>query len=427
MSRRTISSRTSWSALAGANLADPAALESVSARIRQLFADARVPDEIAATIRSAYAELANPQSAIRNSQSAVAVRSSATAEDLPEASFAGQQETYLNICGAEAVLDATVKCWASLWTARAIGYRARQGIPPESVALAVVVQLLVPAEAAGILFTANPITGRRDQVVISAAWGLGEAVVGGMVTPDSLTVAKATGRVLERQTADKQVMTVRTVPQSAGLRPVAGTHEQPVPEHLRRAPVLDDAAAAELTRLAVQIEALYGMPMDIEWALADGKFAILQARPITALPAEPRVPIEWKRPNPKGQYIRGSVVDLLPDPVSPLFATLAIPAVAQVGIKQVLGPLTRSEPDLPGDYITTINDYAYMGVAFTPHQWWWILTRMVLSFPRMLREALPLWRDEIRPRLRGDRRALAGTTVGELVRCRAVGRYRGSR
>ena len=96
--------------------------------------------------------------------------------------------------------------------------------------------------------------------------------------------------------------------------------------------------------------------------------------------------------------MRGSVVDLLPDPVSPLFATLAIPAVAQVGIKQVLGPLTRSEPDLPSDYITTINDYAYMGVAFTPHQWWWILTRMMLSFPRMLREALPLWRDEIRPR-----------------------------
>ena len=216
-------------ALAGANLADLAALEAVSARIRQLFADARVPDEIAAMIRSAYADLAN-------SQFAVAVRSSATAEDLPEASFAGQQETFLNIRGAEAVLDATVKCWASLWTARAIGYRARQGIPPEGVALAVVVQLLVPAEAAGILFTANPITGRRDQVVISAAWGLGEAVVGGLVTPDSLTVAKATGRVLERQTADKQVMTVRTVPQSAGLRPVAGTHEQPVPERCAARP-----------------------------------------------------------------------------------------------------------------------------------------------------------------------------------------------
>jgi pyruvate,water dikinase len=107
--------------------------------------------------------------------------------------------------------------------------------------------------------------------------------------------------------------------------------------------------------------------------------------------------IEWKRPNPKGQYMRGSVVDLLPDPVSPLFATLAIPAVARVGVKDVLRPLTRSEPDLPADYIVTINDYLYMGVAFTPHQWWWIVTRMMASFPRMLREALPLWRDKIRP------------------------------
>ncbi len=374
-------------ALVGADPTDPATLETASARIRQLFAAATVPDDLAAAIRSAYAELPNPHSPIPNAPPPVAVRSSATAEDLPEASFAGQQETYLNVSGADAVVAATVKCWGSLWTARAIGYRARQGIPPEGVALAVVVQRLVPAEAAGILFTANPITGRRDQAVISAAWGLGEAIVGGLVTPDSLTVDKATGRVLERQTADKQVMTVRTD---------AGTHEQPVPEQMRHAAVLDDPAAAELTRLAVQIEALYGMPMDIEWAVADGKFAILQARPITALP-EPPVAIEWIRPNPKGQYMRGSMVDLLPDPVSPLFATLAIPAVSRVGIKQVLRPLTCSEPDLPGDYITTINDYLYMGVAFTPHQWWWILSRMMLSFPRILREALPLWRDKIRP------------------------------
>ena len=137
-----------------------------------------IPDDIAAAIRSAYAELPNPQSANPQSPSPVAVRSSATAEDLPEASFAGQQETFLNVSGADAVLAATVKCWASLWTARAIAYRARQGIAPESVALAVVVQRLVPAEAAGILFTANPITGRRDQVVISAVVGPGRGDCG---------------------------------------------------------------------------------------------------------------------------------------------------------------------------------------------------------------------------------------------------------
>ena len=371
------------------NLTDPAALEDASARIRQLLANATVPAGIATDIRSAYAELSRAQHLTPDQQPPVAVRSSATAEDLPEASFAGQQETFLNVSGADAVLDATARCWTSLWTARAIGYRARQGIAPESLALAVVVQLLVPAEAAGILFTANPITGDRKEVVISAAWGLGEAVVGGLVTPDSLTVDKATGRVLARQIADKQVMTVRVD---------GGTHDQPVPAHLRDVPVLDDAAARELARLAAQIEALYGMPVDIEWARASGRFAILQARPITALPPVPPAPIEWIRPNPKGQYMRGSVVDLLPDPVSPLFRTLAIPALSRVGIKEVLRPLTRSEPNLPPDYIVTINDYAYMGVAYSLRQWWWIVTRMLFSMPRMLREALPLWRDQIRPR-----------------------------
>lgn len=375
-------------ALDGINPTDLAALEAASARIRQLFADATVPAGIAAAVRSAYTQLSQAQRPTPEPQPPVAVRSSATAEDLPEASFAGQQETFLNISGADAVLAATVKCWASLWTARAIGYRARQTIAPENVALAVVVQLLVPAEAAGILFTADPVNGRRDQVRISAVWGLGEAVVGGLVTPDALTIEKATGQMLERMTADKRVMTV-----CAG----AGTRQQPVPAHLHRTPVLDDAAARELARLAAQIEALFGMPVDIEWARAGGRFAILQARPITALP-EPPVSIEWIRPNPKGQYMRGSMVDLLPDPVSPLFATLAIPAVSRVGVKEVLKPLTRSEPDLPDDYIVTINDYLYMGVAFTPHQWWWVLTRMMTAFPRILREALPLWRDKIRPR-----------------------------
>jgi pyruvate,water dikinase len=139
------------------------------------------------------------------------------------------------------------------------------------------------------------------------------------------------------------------------------------------------------------------MPMDIEWTWAAGTFAIVQARPITALPESP-VSIEWKLPNPKGQYMRGSVVDILPDPVSPLFATLAIPAIARVGIKEVMRPLTRSEPLLPDDYISTINDYAYMSIAYTPRQWWWILTRMLLAFPRIIRAGLPLWRDEIRPR-----------------------------
>src|SRR5262249_26315975 len=140
----------------------------------------------------------------------VAVRSSGTAEDLPEMSFAGQQETYLNISGEAKLLAAVVRCWASLWTARAIGYRARHSIDPRAVSLAVVVQELVPADAAGVLFTANPVTGAREEVHLNAAWGLGEAVVGGDVIADAFVVDKATWALKEQEIHDKAVMTVRT-------------------------------------------------------------------------------------------------------------------------------------------------------------------------------------------------------------------------
>jgi phosphoenolpyruvate synthase/pyruvate phosphate dikinase len=390
-------------ALEPVDISQPATLEAASTAIRALFAGAQTPPDVASAIALAYAALAGRDPV-------VAVRSSATAEDLPEASFAGQQDTFLNVQGYGEVLTAVKRCWASLWTARAIGYRARQGMGPDGLSLAVVVQLLVPAEAAGILFTANPVTGRRDQALISAAWGLGEAVVGGLVTPDALTVDKASGAVLERQTADKQVMTARVN---------GGTEEQPVPAELRRAPVLDDGTAAELVRLGVEIEKLYGRPMDIEWALADGAFAIVQARPITALPEpEASTPIEWKLPNPKGQYMRTSVADFMPNPISPLFETLSVPAVARVGVKEVMRPLTRSEPMLP-DYILTINSYVYMNGTYTLREWWWIITRLMLSMPRMMREAIPLWRDKIRPHYaatveRWQDRPLAELSVAEL-------------
>ncbi len=367
-------------ALYAVDVSQPATLETAARTIGDLFANAPMPQEIADAITRAYTDLGNLQLS-------VAVRSSATAEDLPDLSFAGQQETYLNIEGVGAVQDAVKRCWASLWTPRAIGYRTQHKIAHEAVALAVVVQILVNADVAGILFTSNPVNGARDQVVINAAWGLGEAIVGGAVTPDTFIVEKTTERIIERQIADKPVMTVRVA---------RGTEEHPVPENLRRASALSDDQTIELARLGARIEKLYGMPMDIEWTLAQNRFAIVQARPITALP-EPPVSIEWKLPNPKGQYMRGSVVDLLPNPVSPLFATLAIPAISRVGIKGVLKSLTRSEPELPEDYISTINGYAYMGIAYSPRQWWWIFTKMMTAFPRMLREALPLWRDKIRP------------------------------
>jgi rifampicin phosphotransferase len=337
-------------AVSAATPFQPAALEEVSSRIVQLFAQSALPEQIATEIRRAYADLGayaelGAYADLGARDVSVAVRSSATAEDLPEASFAGQQETYLNIHGAEALLEAVKKCWASLWTARAIAYRARQGIAPDSVALAVVVQELVPADAAGIMFTANPTSGKREEIIINAAWGLGEAIVSGAVTPDALTVEKATGKTIRRQIAEKQTMTVAAE---------TGTHEVPVPASGKRKAVLTDAQAAELAKLGADIEKLYEMPMDIEWTLASGKFAIVQARPITALPE----PLEWKSPYPKPLLAHGDSIDLAPDAVSPLFATLGIPIANKVYLKMYDRVMGLRGEDVP--IFVILNGYIYL-------------------------------------------------------------------
>ncbi|MBL8056682.1 MAG: hypothetical protein JNK29_08285, partial [Anaerolineales bacterium] len=303
-------------------------------------------------------------------------------EDLPDLSFAGQQDTYLNLHGLPAVLEAVQRCWASLWTARAIGYRAQHGLDQGSLSLAVVVQALVPAEAAGVLFTAHPVTGARDQALLTATWGLGEALVGGLVTPDTLTVEKASGRVLTRETADKQVMTVRAA---------AGTTEQPVPEARRRAPVLDEAQAAALMRLGVQIEQLYGRPMDIEWALAPGGFAILQARPITALPEAAPPPAAWNRPDPRAMCFRGSITEQLPDPLTPLFGTLGRRLISR-GTADLFNWLFGAGT-VTGEMVITINGYAYYQMRLSPRLLWGML-RAVVQFWPVFKRSEARWRDE---------------------------------
>ena len=287
----------------------PASLETAATTIGRLFADASIPKEITNAIRDFYLTLDTSH------LTSVAVRSSATAEDLPEASFAGQQETFLNIRGEAALLDAVKKCWASLWTARAIAYRIKNNIDQNTVALAVVVQEMVEAEAAGILFTANPINGHRDEMAINAAWGLGEAIVGGLVSPDTIIAEKETGKVKSYEVAEKTVITVRTE---------KGTSEEPLNDARRSSKVLNEAQVSELVNIARKIESHYGRPQDIEWCQSDGKFFIVQSRPITAM-AE--VPIEWMLPNPKGIYMRTSIADLMPSPLSPLFATWAMPTL----------------------------------------------------------------------------------------------------
>ncbi len=225
---------------------NPDALEETSHTIRDLFEQGQIPEDIADAIRRAYRDLpqspsnpsaSSPDNPLRPSQPAdppsdpsvspsdnplrrrqsvdslpVAVRSSATAEDLPQASFAGQQDTYLNIAGDDALLDAVRRCWSSLWTARAIGYRARNEIPPDDVALAVVVQAMAPAAASGVLFTADPVTERRDRTVIDATLGLGEALVSGQVEPDHYVYDRRAGTIVERRLGKKAI----------AIRPTAG-------------------------------------------------------------------------------------------------------------------------------------------------------------------------------------------------------------
>ena len=402
----------------------PATLEEASKQIAGLFAQSAMPDDIAGAIRHAYA-------ALGRGDLPVAVRSSATAEDLPELSFAGQQDTYLNIHGAAMVLDAVKRCWASLWTARAIGYRARHGIAQEDVSLAVVVQELVPADAAGIMFTANPLTGTRDQVLINAAWGLGEAIVGGLVTPDAVVVEKASGAITRREITEKDVMTVRTP---------EGTHEEPVPADRRTQAVLSPAQAAELARIGVQIEELYGQPMDIEWdiewALSDGLFFIVQARPITTLRGQTPALEEWNDSlSGDSLWTCANVGEAVPDVMTPCTWSLI-----QVFLAKTMGPWfligLRYHPlgNIGGRFYMNVSlamsASALFGVgrkrfvALTEEMFGRIpddleVPRVPLSRWRMLRTFVP---EEIhlRQRVRVNRKKLPAFLAEAPARCEAL-------
>ncbi|MCC6495058.1 MAG: phosphoenolpyruvate synthase [Propionibacteriaceae bacterium] len=341
---------------AAAEVAAAPAGEPSTAGIGDLFATAELPAELADEITAAYRQLGDSVP--------VAVRSSATAEDLAEASFAGQQDTYLNVVGPEALLAAVRDCWASLWTDRAIRYRAEHGVDPGWVALAVVVQRLVQAEAAGVMFTSNPANGRPEETVITAAWGLGEAVVAGMVDTDTVVVGTSVGRVLSHQVADKAIR----------VDPVAGgTAEVPNPEEVRGAAVLDAADALQLAGIGAAIATHFGSPQDIEWVLAAGEFSIVQSRPITALPQRTgEVPQDWPVPS-KGFYFRASITEQLPDPLTPLFAGLMATAVP-TGLNRLLAELAPGQ-DFGDVGFPTINGYAFYRYSYQA------MGRMLRLFP----------------------------------------------
>lgn len=245
--------------LPGMDVHDLQALDAVTSQIQKQIEKVSIPDEVASEILEAYRSMGSP---------IVAVRSSATAEDLPSASFAGQQETYLNVQGESEVLSAIKKCWASLWAPRAVQYRALQGFGESEVALAVIIQEMAPHEVSGVVFTVNPLSNDSSELIINAAPGLGEALVQGEIVPDQWLARRPDGAVLRFTPAPKKGQIPSALMRSK--RPARGC--------------LTSHQVRELAKLCLLIEEHFGgVPQDIEWSYGLGEFYLLQSRPITTL------------------------------------------------------------------------------------------------------------------------------------------------
>jgi pyruvate,water dikinase len=390
--------------------ADFSETEQVAADIAALFEEANIPGELEAEICAAYAVLENQP---------VAVRSSATAEDLPDASFAGQQDSFLNVRGRHAFLTGLKSCWASLWTARAMTYRARMGIDHGSVSMGVVVQVMVEADASGILFTANPTTGDRSEIVVNAGLGLGDAIVGGEVSPDAYVLDRGDFSLKEARETAKTDMSVPSGEQ--------GTQLAPVPENLRNESVLDSEALSRLAQLSLEAESvLGGMPQDVEWAVAGGVCWLLQSRPVTNLP-DPQPGLSWEAPYEGAKLIRRQVVENMPEPLSPLFEELYLADGLDLSIDAF-----TAEMDLPFDVeefierpmFVTVNGYGYCRyefraswkmLALIPRVIFWYVT----ALPKLLKNLVEMWREGLAEYQdcieRCQRRDVDDFSIGELI------------
>lgn len=277
---------------------DREAIRTLSAEVRRAVEGATVPQDLAAAVTGALSRHGGRAEAY-------AVRSSATAEDLPTASFAGQQDTYLNVVGPVSVLRHISRCWASLFTERAVVYRRRNGIDHRTVHMAVVVQRMVFPDASGVLFTADPVTGNRKVATVDAGFGLGEALVSGLVNPDVFAVRD--GEIVTRTIAAKQ--------RAVHPLPTGGTRDMAVDPRQQRQPALTDAQVVRLVRLGRRVEAHFGRPQDIEWCLAEDGFQIVQSRPITTLFP---VPVAEAGNRENRVYVSVGHQQMMTDPMKPL-------------------------------------------------------------------------------------------------------------
>jgi pyruvate,water dikinase len=294
------------------NADDREAIRTLSAELRRTLEGIAIPDDLAAAITRALARL--------GVRAAYAVRSSATAEDLPTASFAGQQDTYLNVVGPAAILEHVSRCWASLFTERAVTYRLRNGFDHRKVHMAVVVQQMVFPHAAGILFTADPVTSNRKVASVEASFGLGEALVSGLVNADAYKVRD--GEIVAKAIASKRL--------AIHALPAGGTQEQAIDPARQEQPALTDAQVVRLAQVGRRIEAHFGRPQDIEWCLVDDGFQVVQSRPITTLFP---IPVVSDREN--HVYLSVGHQQMMTDPMKPLGLSVhqlvALPTMHEAG------------------------------------------------------------------------------------------------
>ena len=252
----------------------------------------RCPSRSGRSLSTAHAELCGG-----DLDSPVAVRSSATSEDAADASFAGLQDTSLWVTGPEATLQSVRSCWASLYSVPSIAYRRKRHLPEAGVAMAVVIQRMVNARAAGVMFTRSPLTGDRSVIAIEGAWGLGSAVVSGEVTPDRFVIAKITGEISVRTISEKHIQHLPA--------PGGGVREAEVPQGLRQTPCLRDDEITALRNIGCGVERLYGRPQDIEWAVdRSGEIFLVQSRPETVWSSKEQVPVALPAENPLQHVIR---------------------------------------------------------------------------------------------------------------------------
>jgi pyruvate,water dikinase len=342
---------------------DREALGTLSADVRRAIEGAVIPDDLAAAVARALARLGQG--------AAYAVRSSATAEDLPGASFAGQHDTYLSVVGPAAVLQHVRRCWASLFTERAVAYRLRNGLDHRKAHMAVVVQRMVSPHAAGALFTADPVTSDRKVACVEATFGLGEALVSGLVSPDSYKVRD--GEVVSRAVGSKRL--------AVHALPAGGTQQQPVEPGRREQPALSDAQAVRLVQLGRRIEAHFGYPQDIEWCLVDDGFQVVQARPVTTL-----FPVPAASDKENHVYVSVGHQQMMTDAMKPLgismwqltalrpmheaggrlFVDVTEALASPASRADLLGALGRSDP-LIGDALQAVVDRGDF-VPTLPHE-----------------------------------------------------------